>query len=153
MFRVAVFTHHVEISDTYLQGMSAFGADALDFGGWKEMPGVKETGLPDLEQVKALRKRVRSFGLENRTVSPFPTSQRPLSTAAKGPRKSSIGLVRRYASMVRPNCRLRANACGGRCLPRCDDPLSRQTSRGMLSRWREHGLHQKCWRHLDQRAI
>src|SRR5688572_28783660 len=71
MFRVAVFTHNVELSDTYLQGMSAFGADALDFGGWKEMPGVKETGLPDLEHVKVLRKRIRSFGLEiNRVTIP-----------------------------------------------------------------------------------
>lgn len=71
MFRVSVFTHHVELSDTYLQGMSAFGADALDFGGWQEMPGVKETGVPDLEQVKALRKHIRSFGLEiNRVTLP-----------------------------------------------------------------------------------
>jgi len=59
------------LTDTWLQRMVALGADAIDFGGDKEMPGVAETGVPDLDGVKALRKRLRSFGMEiNRVTLP-----------------------------------------------------------------------------------
>jgi len=71
MLRVSVFSHNVELTDTWLQQMVALGADAIDFGNDKEMPGVAETGVPDLAGVKALRKRLRSFGIDiNRVTLP-----------------------------------------------------------------------------------
>ena len=71
MLRVSVFSHHNELSDTWIRRMVALGADAIDFGGDKEMPGVAETGVPDLDGVKALRKRLRSLGMEiNRVTLP-----------------------------------------------------------------------------------
>ena len=71
MMRVSVFTHNVALSDTYLRQMVALGADCLDFGGDKEIPGVAEQGYPDLAGVKALRRRLRSFGIDiNRVTLP-----------------------------------------------------------------------------------
>lgn len=71
MLRVSVFSHNVELTDTWLQRMVALGADAVDFGNAAEMPGVVEQGYPDLEEVKALRKRMRSFGIDiNRVTLP-----------------------------------------------------------------------------------
>ncbi len=69
--KVAVFNHGAELNDTYLRQLAALGADAIDFGGQEDMPGVRETGVPDLAGVKALRKRLRSFGLDiNRVTLP-----------------------------------------------------------------------------------
>ncbi len=71
MFRVAVFKHNAELTDTFLAQMAALGADCIDFGRDTDMPGVAERGVPDLEQVKALRKRLRAFGLDiNRVTLP-----------------------------------------------------------------------------------
>src|SRR5262245_46621548 len=42
MMKVAVFKHGRDLSDTYLHQLSALGADAIDFGGDTEMPGVAE---------------------------------------------------------------------------------------------------------------
>lgn len=71
MMRIAVFKHNAELTDTYLRQLVALGADAIDFGNDKEMPGVAETGVPDLAGVKALRKRLRSFGIDiNRVTLP-----------------------------------------------------------------------------------
>lgn len=71
MFRVAVFKHQAELTDTYLRQMAALGADCIDFGRWTDMPGAAETGVPDLEGVQDLRKRLRSFGLDiNRATLP-----------------------------------------------------------------------------------
>lgn len=69
--KVAIFKHNAELTDTYLRQMAALGADAIDFGGDTDIPGVKETGIPDLEGVRALRRRLRSFGLDiNRVTLP-----------------------------------------------------------------------------------
>lgn len=69
--KVAVFKHNAELTDTYLRQLAALGADAIDFGGDTDMPGVAEQGYPDLEGVRALRKRIRSFGLDiNRVTLP-----------------------------------------------------------------------------------
>jgi len=69
--KIAVFNHGAQLTDTYLQQLVALGADAIDFGGDNEMPGVAERGYPDLEGVRALRKRLRSFGLDiNRVTLP-----------------------------------------------------------------------------------
>jgi mannonate dehydratase len=69
--KIAVFKHDAELTETYLRQMAALGADAIDFGGDTDMPGVAEQGYPDLEGVRALRKRIRSFGLDiNRVTLP-----------------------------------------------------------------------------------
>jgi len=71
MLRVSVFSHNAELTDTYLRQRAALGADAIDFGGDKEMPGVIEQGYPDLEGVKTLRRRLRAVGLDiNRVTLP-----------------------------------------------------------------------------------
>lgn len=69
--KVSVFKHQAELTDTYLRQMVALGADAIDFGGDTDIPGVKEQGVPDLEGLRALRKRLRSFGIDiNRVTLP-----------------------------------------------------------------------------------
>jgi mannonate dehydratase len=69
--KVAVFNHGAELTDTYLRSMAAFGADCIDFGGGKDMPGMAEQGYPDLDGLRALRRRIRSFGLDiNRVTLP-----------------------------------------------------------------------------------
>ena len=52
MLRVSIFSHNAELTDTFLRQRVALGADAIDFGGDSEMPGVAEQGYPDLEGVK-----------------------------------------------------------------------------------------------------
>jgi mannonate dehydratase len=69
--RISVFKHRAELTDTYLRQMVALGADAIDFGDDKDLPGVAEQGYPDLAGVLALRKRLRSFGIDiNRVTLP-----------------------------------------------------------------------------------
>ncbi|MEZ4867613.1 MAG: mannonate dehydratase [Caldilineaceae bacterium] len=71
MLRISVFKHNAELTDTYLRQLVALGADAIDFGNDKDMPGVAAQGTPDLEGVKALRKRLRAFGIDiNRVTLP-----------------------------------------------------------------------------------
>ncbi len=71
MMKVSVFSHNAEITDTFIRQRVAVGADAIDFGGYQEMPGVSEQGYPDLEGVLALRKRLRALGMEiNRVTIP-----------------------------------------------------------------------------------
>ena len=62
---------NAELTDQWLRQKVALGADAIDFGGDTDMPGVAEQGYPNLEEVRALRKRVRSFGIDiNRVTLP-----------------------------------------------------------------------------------
>lgn len=71
MMKVSVFSHNAELTDTLIRQRVAVGADAIDFGGFEEMPGVAEQGYPDLEGVLALRRRLRSLGMEiNRVTIP-----------------------------------------------------------------------------------
>ncbi|MEZ4638772.1 MAG: hypothetical protein R2856_28045 [Caldilineaceae bacterium] len=49
MIKVSVFSHNAELTDTLIRQRVAVGADAIDFGGYQEMPGVAEQGYPDLE--------------------------------------------------------------------------------------------------------
>ena len=71
MLRVSIFKHQSELTDQWLRQKVALGADAIDFGGDTDMPGVTEQGYPDLDEVRALRKRVRSFGIDiNRVTLP-----------------------------------------------------------------------------------
>lgn len=70
MIRVSVFARW-DLTDTYLRQMAALGADCLDFGGDTDLPGVKEQGYPDLDGLKAMRRRIRSYGLDiNRVTLP-----------------------------------------------------------------------------------
>ena len=71
MLRVSIFKHNAEITDQWLLQKVALGADAIDFGRDADMPGVTEQGYPDLDAVRALRRRVRSFGIDiNRVTLP-----------------------------------------------------------------------------------
>ncbi|MCL4833375.1 MAG: mannonate dehydratase [Caldilineaceae bacterium] len=71
MLRISVFSHNAELTDTYLRQRVALGADAIDFGGDREMPGVAEQGYPDLGGVRALRRRLRALGMDiNRVTLP-----------------------------------------------------------------------------------
>lgn len=74
MIRISVW--HGDMSDSYLRRMVQLGADCLDFGNGSFWPGVKEQGYPDLDQVKAIRRRVRDFGLDiNRVTLPDMTDE------------------------------------------------------------------------------
>ena len=84
MLRVAVFKHGAELTDTFLRQMAALGADCIDFGNDADMPGVAEQGVPDLDQVKALRRRLRSFGLDINRVTLPDLSQRYMAGEPEG---------------------------------------------------------------------
>ena len=71
MIRISVFNHGAELTDIYLRQLVALGADSIDFGGDREMPGVAKQGFPDLDGVRTLRRRLRSFGIDiNRVTLP-----------------------------------------------------------------------------------
>ncbi len=71
MLRVSIFRHNAELTDEWLRQKVALGADAIDFGLDRDMPGVTEQGYPRLDDVRALRKRLRSFGIDiNRVTLP-----------------------------------------------------------------------------------
>ena len=74
MIRISVW--HGDLSDPYLRLVTQLGADCLDFGQGDFWPGVKEQGYPDAGQVKAIRRRVRDFGLDiNRVTLPDITDE------------------------------------------------------------------------------
>ncbi|HCL31947.1 MAG TPA: mannonate dehydratase [Candidatus Latescibacteria bacterium] len=74
MIRISVW--HGDMSDSYLRRVVQLGADCLDFGNGGFWPGVKEQGFPDLDQVRAIRRRVRDFGLDiNRVTLPDMTDE------------------------------------------------------------------------------
>ena len=58
-----------ELSDPFLRTMSQLGVDCIDFadGGW--LPGVKEQGYPDLDELLAIKRRLSSHGLQINRVS------------------------------------------------------------------------------------
>ena len=71
MLRVSIFLHNAGLTDEWLRQKVALSADAIDFGRDTDMPGVAEQGYPRLDGVRALRKRVRSFGIDiNRVTLP-----------------------------------------------------------------------------------
>ncbi len=71
MLRVSIFVHNARLTDDWLRQKVALGADAIDFGLDTDMPGVAEQGYPRLDEVRALRKRLRSFGIDiNRVTLP-----------------------------------------------------------------------------------
>lgn len=69
MIRISVW--HGDLSDSYLRLVTQLGADCLDFGDGSFWPGVRERGSPDLGELKAIRRRIRDFGLDiNRVTLP-----------------------------------------------------------------------------------
>jgi len=59
------------LSNSYLRLMVQLGVDCIDFNQGTDFPGVRERGYPDLEEVKKIKNRIRSFGLEiNRVTLP-----------------------------------------------------------------------------------
>ncbi|MBT3343395.1 MAG: TIM barrel protein [Gemmatimonadetes bacterium] len=69
MIRISVW--HGDLSDEYLRLVTQLGADCIDFGHGGFWPGVEEQGYPDVVQVKAIRRRIRDYGLDiNRVTLP-----------------------------------------------------------------------------------
>lgn len=69
MIRLSVWNR--DLSDSYLRLVTQLGADCIDFGAGDFFPGVKEQGYPDLDQVRQIRKRLCSYGLDiNRVTLP-----------------------------------------------------------------------------------
>ncbi|MBL7199221.1 MAG: mannonate dehydratase [Anaerolineae bacterium] len=74
MMRISVWNQ--DLSDRYLRQVTQLGADCIDFGGGDAFPGVREQGYPDLDGVLAIRKRIRSWGLDiNRVTLPDITTR------------------------------------------------------------------------------
>ena len=69
MMRISVWARG--LSDSYLKQVTQLGADCIDFGGGDALPGVKEQGYPDLDELLKIKKRIRSWGLDiNRVTLP-----------------------------------------------------------------------------------
>jgi mannonate dehydratase len=60
-----------DLTDSHLRRITQLGVDAVDLGEGRLLPGVKERGYPDLDEMVKIKKRVRSWGLEiNRATLP-----------------------------------------------------------------------------------
>ena len=69
MMRISVWCR--DLSDRYLRQVAQLGADCLDFGRGEDLPGVKEQGYPDLDEVLKMKQKIRSWGLDiNRVTLP-----------------------------------------------------------------------------------
>ncbi len=66
-----ISTWHGDLSDAYLRFVTQLGVDCLDFGDGGYFPGVAAQGYPDLDELRAIQRRLRSWGLEiNRVTLP-----------------------------------------------------------------------------------
>lgn len=73
--KVSVTVNTTDLTDLDLQQMSQLGIDCVDFGVGGSFSGVKEQGFPDLDKLLALKRRVRSWGMDiNRVTLPNITS-------------------------------------------------------------------------------
>src|SRR5690606_17092338 len=71
MMKVSVTVATCALLDSDLKQMSQLGVDCLDFGSGSSFPGVREQGFPDLDQLLALKRKVRSYGMDiNRVTLP-----------------------------------------------------------------------------------
>lgn len=69
--KISITINTCDFTDSELTQLCQLGVDCIDLGKGSSFPGVKEQGYPDLDRVLALRKRVRSFGLDiNRVTLP-----------------------------------------------------------------------------------
>jgi mannonate dehydratase len=72
--RVSVGCH--DLSDSYMKKVSQLGVDCLDFGSGDSLPGVKEQGYPDLDELLKIKKHVQGWGMEiNRMTLPDVTER------------------------------------------------------------------------------
>lgn len=74
MMHISVWHH--DLSDRYLRQVTQLGAEYIDFGNADAFPGVDEQGYPDLDAVIAIRRRIRSWGLDINRVT-LPTISEP----------------------------------------------------------------------------
>lgn len=71
MMKVSVTVSTCALLDNDLKQMSQLGVDCIDFGVGSSFPGVREQGYPDLDQLLALKRKVRSYGMDiNRVTLP-----------------------------------------------------------------------------------
>lgn len=71
MMKVSISVTTCELLDSDLKQMSQLGIDCIDFTLGSSFPGVSEQGYPDLDRLLALKRRVRSYGMEiNRVTLP-----------------------------------------------------------------------------------
>jgi len=65
-----------DLSDTTLKQYSQLGIDCIDFGSGDSLPGVKEQGFPDLDELLKIKQRIRSWGMDiNRVTLPDVTER------------------------------------------------------------------------------
>ena len=66
--RISV-VHDATLADGFLRLISQLGADCIDFSDGAWLPGVKERGFPDLDELLAIQRRLQSHGLKINRVS------------------------------------------------------------------------------------
>lgn len=137
--RIAIFKHNAELTDTYLQQAVALGADCIDFGRDADMPGVSEQGYPDLEGVRNLRKRLRSFGIDiNRVTLPNLTEKyMNAQVGGEDELENACKALRIYGEARLPIARQR---CAGDVFPQLMTRYQSIHRGGYLSRGESLGL-------------
>jgi mannonate dehydratase len=114
--KISITINTFDLSDMELRQLCQLGVDCIDLGKGSSFPGVKEQGYPDLDRLLALRRRVRSFGLDlNRVTLPdltdrfmnnLPGSERELENAVQAVRvfgEAGLPIVRqRFAGDTVP---------------------------------------------------
>lgn len=74
MMHISVW--HNDLSDAYMRQVTQLGAEFIDFGNANAFPGVEEQGYPNLDAVVAIRRKIRSWGLDiNRVTLPTITER------------------------------------------------------------------------------
>lgn len=114
--KISITINTCDLTDMELAQLCQLGVDCIDLGRGSSFPGVKEQGFPDLDRMLALRKRVRSFGLDiNRVTLPdltdrfmnnLPGGERELENAVQAVRvfgEAGLQIVRqRFAGDTVP---------------------------------------------------
>ena len=71
MMKLSVTLNTTDLTEQDLKQLSQLGVDCLDFGVGHSFAGVKEQGYPDLDELRKLKKRIRSWGMDiNRVTLP-----------------------------------------------------------------------------------
>ena len=47
-----------DLSDSYLKRITQLGVDCVDFGSGDSLPGVREQGYPDLDELLKIKKKI-----------------------------------------------------------------------------------------------
>ena len=65
-----------DLSPSNLKRFSQLGIDCIDFGSGNSLPGVKEQGYPDLDELLKIKKLIRTYGMDiNRVTLPDVTER------------------------------------------------------------------------------